>query len=179
MASGRHIPPVYEGHSMPAAGMASYGLLPAAHHSMDPLPPEILENKLVSQAAEIEQLVADNHTLAHTHVTLRHDLSAVHEEIEKLKAHIRSIQTERDIQIRVILDKMAKKEGDIQASDSIKKDLQQSLDVAQKLVATNQELNVKIKHGTEELEKARLEFKKLPEVQAELEKLQQEHQWLR
>nr|GMD24273.1 protein FLX-like 4 [Ipomoea batatas] len=179
MANGRHIPPVYEGHSTPGAGMTSYGLLPAAHHSVDPLPREILEGKIVSQVAEIEQLVTDNHTLASTHVTLKQDISAVHEEIEKLQDHVRSIRTESDIQIRVILDKMAKKEGDAQAPDSIKNDLQQSIKEAQNLVTITQELNAKLKPATEELEKARLEVKKLPEVRAELENLQQEHQQLR
>nr|GMD40084.1 protein FLX-like 4 [Ipomoea batatas] len=180
MATGRHIPSMYEGHSTPAAGMTSYGLLPAAHHSMDSLPlHDILESRLGSQAAEIEQLVTDNHQLASTHVALRQDLAAVHEEIEKLREHVRSIRTESDIQIQVILDKMAKKEEDIQASDSIKKDLQQSLDEVQKLVTANQELSSKVQHATEELEKARLEVKKLPEMHTELEKLQQEHQQLR
>ncbi|XP_019170597.1 PREDICTED: protein FLX-like 4 [Ipomoea nil] len=178
MANGRHIPQVYE-NSTPGAGMTSYGFLPAAHHSVDPLHREILEGKLVSQAAEIEQLVTDNHTLASTHVTLKQDISAVHEEIEKLRDHVRSIRTESDIQIRVILDKMAKKEGDVQASDSIKNDLQQSINEVQNLVTITQELDAKLKPATEELEKTRLEAKKLPEVRAELENLQQEHQQLR
>ncbi|XP_019170586.1 PREDICTED: uncharacterized protein LOC109166153 [Ipomoea nil] len=179
MANGRHIPQVFEGHSTPAAGMTSYGFLPAAHHSVDPLHREILEGKLVSQAAEIEQLVTDNHTLASTHVTLKQDISAVHEEIEKLRDHVRSIRTESDIQIRVTLDKMAKKESAVQASDSIKNDLQQSINEAQNLVTITQELDAKFKPATEELEKTRLEFKKLPEVRSELENLQQEHQQLR
>ncbi|CAH9142305.1 unnamed protein product [Cuscuta epithymum] len=159
--------------------MGSYVLLPPAHRHVDPLHPEILEQKLASQKEEIEQLVEDNHQLASTHVALRHDLAAAQEEIERLKEHIRSIRAESDIQIRIISEKMAKKEGDIQASNRFRKDLQQAISEAQKIATTNRELSAKLVHATEELEKARSELKNLPQMQTELDKLQKEYLKLR
>lgn len=154
-------------------------MLPVAHRHADHLRPEILENKLASQREEIEQLVADNHQLASTHVALKQDLAAALEEIERIKEHIRSIRTESDIQIRLISDKMAKKEGDIQASERVRKELQHSINEAKQLATTIRELSAKITHATGELEKARSEVKNLPQMQAALDKLQKEHQKLR
>lgn len=154
-------------------------MLPAAHRHVDPLRPEILENKLASQKEEIEQLVADNHQLASTHVALKRDLAAVLEETERVKEHIQSIRTESDIQIRLILDKMGKKEGDIQASERVRNELQQSINEAKQLASTIRELSAKITRATEELEKARSEVRNLPQMQAELDKLQEEHRKLR
>ena len=97
------------------------------HGALEPLPPpELLENKIASQAAKIERLAGDNHRLAATHVALREDLVAARHEAQKLKEHIRSIQTESDIQIRVLQEKITKMETDIRVGESVKKEFQQA-----------------------------------------------------
>uniref|UniRef100_A0A5B7C244 Protein FLX-like 4 n=1 Tax=Davidia involucrata TaxID=16924 RepID=A0A5B7C244_DAVIN len=179
MAARGHIPSAYEGRSAQAPGMMRHGPFPG-HRPMEPLPPpELLENKVAVQRAEIERLAGDNHRLAATHVTLRQDLVAAQQEIQRLRAHIRSIQTESDIQIRVLLDKIAKMEVDMRAGESVKKDLQLAHMEAQSLVKTRQELTAQIQQATEELDKAHADVKKLPEMHAELDNLRQEHQRLR
>ncbi|CAK9140291.1 unnamed protein product [Ilex paraguariensis] len=177
-ARGR-IPPAYEGRSVQAPGMMRHGTIPAGRRTMEPLHPEILENKLAVQTAEIERLAGDNHKLAATHVALRQDLVAAQQEIQRLRAHMRSIETESDIQIRVLLDKTAKMEVDIRAAESVKKELQQANIEAKSLVKARQELTAQIQLATQDLDHVCTDIKNLPEMHAELDSLRQEHQRLR
>ncbi|KAK7329873.1 hypothetical protein VNO77_24054 [Canavalia gladiata] len=178
-------PPSYEGRPVQAPGMMRHGPFPglssgASHRSLESLPPlQLLENKIAAQEAEIERLVGDNRRLASAHVALREALVAAAQDVQKLKSHIRSIQTESDIQIRVLLDKIAKGEVDIRAGDSLKKDLQQAHIEAQSLAASRQELNAQIQQATQELKKVHIDVKSIPDLQAELDSLLQEHQRLR
>ncbi|KAL3532938.1 hypothetical protein ACH5RR_006459 [Cinchona calisaya] len=180
MSSRKHIPPAYEGRSVPDPGFSRHSTLPAGHHPMEPLPPpERLDNRLAVRAVEIEQLAGDNRRLAATHVALRQDLVAAQQEIQKLAEHIRSMCTESDIQIRVLLDKIAKMEADIRAGESIKKELQQAHTEARSLALDRQKLTAQIQQASQELEKARADVKKLPEMHAELDNLRKEHRRLR
>lgn len=185
MAARGKIPQALEGRSKQSAGMMRHGPLPglssaAGHRSLESLPPpQLLENKIAAQEAEIERLAGDNHRLANTHVALREALVAATQDAQKLKSHIRSIQTESDIQIRVLLDKIAKMEVDIRAGDSVKKDLQQAHIEAQSLAASSQELSAQIQRATQELKKAHSDVKGIPDLQVELDGLVQEHRRLR
>ncbi|KAK9275177.1 hypothetical protein L1049_022438 [Liquidambar formosana] len=185
MASRGKVPTPYEGRSVQAPGMMRHGPFPglgpaAGQRPLELFPhPELAENKMAVQAAEIERLARDNHRLGSTHVALRHELVAAQQDLQRLKAHIRSIQTESDIQIRVLGDKITKMEVDIRAGDSVKKDLQQAHMEAKSLVAARQELAAQIQQATQELHKAHADVKRLPEMHAELDSLRQEHQRLR
>ncbi|KAL6984958.1 hypothetical protein U1Q18_018339 [Sarracenia purpurea var. burkii] len=185
MAGRGRIPSPFDGRSVQAPGMMRHGpfpgLGPAGHHRpMEPLSPaEHLEAKLAGQVEEIERLAGENHRLAATHAALRQDLVGAQQEIQRLRAHIRSIQTESDIQIRVLLEKIGKMEFDIRAGERIKKDLQQAHLEAQSLVTARQELTAQIRQANAELDKARSDLKTLPEMHAELDSLRQEHQRLR
>lgn len=173
------MPPGYGGRSAQAPGMMRHGPFPSGNRTMETLPPELVENKFAVQEAEIERLAGDNHRLAATHVALRQDLVASQHDIQRLRAHIRTTQTETDIQIRVLLEKIAKMEVDIRAGESIKMDLQQAHIEAQGLVTARRELSAQIQQASQELEKARADVKKLPEMHNELESMMQEHQRLR
>ncbi|CAL5376458.1 unnamed protein product [Camellia sinensis] len=184
MAGRRQIPSTFEGRSVQAPGMMRHGpfpgLGPAGHHPMESLPPaEHLENKMAVQVAEMERLAGENHRLAATQVAMRQDLAVAQQEIQRVRAHIRSIQTEADIQIRVLLDKIAKMEVDIRDGESVKKDLHLAHMEAQSLVTARQDLTVQIQQATKELDKAHADLKKLPEMHGELDSLRQEHQRLR
>ncbi|XVF34321.1 hypothetical protein REPUB_Repub18cG0049700 [Reevesia pubescens] len=172
MAS-RQIRSVYEGRSIQAPGVIRHGTLERLP------PPELLENKIASQAAEIERLAGDNHRLAASHVALREDLVASRHEAQKLKEHIRSIQTESDIQIRVVQEKIAKMEADIRVGESVKKELQQAHIEVQNLVKDRQELMAQLQQASQELMKTHADVKSLPELHAELEGLRNEYQRLR
>ncbi|KAH7569285.1 hypothetical protein JRO89_XS06G0137200 [Xanthoceras sorbifolium] len=183
MSSRRKISPLSAGHTVQAPGMLRHGPppgLPAGHRLLEPRPhPGLLEDKIAVQAAEIERLAGENHRLAATHGSLREELVASQQEIPRLRAHIRSMHVESDIQIRVLLDKIAKMEANIRAGERIKKDLQQAHVEAQSLVKARQELIVKIQQASQELHKVRLEVKSLPALHTELESLKQEYQRLR
>lgn len=189
MGSRGHGPP-YGGRSttetpgMMRHGHGSYSL----SHTIDPLPhhhhPERGgggggDNKLVAQSSEIERLAGDNKRLATTHLALHQDLVATQQEIQKLRAHIGSIQTESDIQVRILLEKIAKMEVHIRAGEDVKKDLQKAHNEARALVATRQELIGQIEQVTKEFEKVHADVDKLPEMQGELDGLRLEHQKLR
>lgn len=184
MSARRKIPTPLEGRPIQASGMR-HGYFPGSglgggHRPLEQVAPaEVLENKIAFQAAEIEQLSGDNHRLAASHGTLRQELLAAQQEVQILKAHMRSIQTESDIQIRVLLDKIAKKEADIRAGEIVKKELQLAHKEAQNLLAARQELSVQIQMATQELQKAHADVKSLSDLHAELDSLRKEHQRLR
>ncbi|OMO99429.1 hypothetical protein CCACVL1_03809 [Corchorus capsularis] len=176
---------VYEGRSIQDPGLVRHGSLaaagpPVAHGALESLrSSELLERKIASQAAEIERLAGDNQRLASSHIALREDLVATRQDAQKVKEHIKSIQTESDIQIRVLLEKIAKMEADIRVGDSVKKELQQAHIEAQNLVKVRQELMAQLQQASQELQKTRADVKGLPELLAELEGLKKEHHRLR
>ncbi|KAH6779341.1 hypothetical protein C2S52_010578 [Perilla frutescens var. hirtella] len=175
MDSRRNISPAYDEHSR----MTRRGPLPPTHHPIEPLPPELLEDKMATQAVEIEQLTMDNRKLAASYLNMRQDLAAAKGEAEKIREHIRSIQNEGDIQIRILLEKMAKRDADIGAGDTIKKELQQAHADARSLMTAKLELSVKLELATKELDYSREDIKKIPEMRSELDSLRQEYQRLR
>ncbi|KAL9259006.1 FLX-like 2-like protein [Drosera capensis] len=166
----------------PAPGMMRHGLPPGVsgssrHHVTDPLyPAELAEQHIL---AEMDLLVEENRRLAASQVPLRRELVIAQDEIQKVKAHIKSIQTESEIQMRVLIEKMSKMEADVRAGTSVRNDLQQAHSEAQKLVATRKELTEQVEKATQELEKARDDIKKLPDMLSELDNLTLEHQKLR
>lgn len=179
MSGRRHIPSSYDRRPVQSPGMMRHGSLPG-YRLFESLPhPELLENKIAYQAAEIKQLAGDNHRLATSQVDLRQELLAAEEEVQTVKAHMRSIQTESDIQIRAMLDKIAKKEAEVTACEVVRKELQKAHTEAHSLVETRKELRIQIRQATDELQKSRVEVKKLPDLHGELDSLRQEHQKLR
>ena len=185
MAARGHRQPSFEGRAAQAPGMMRHGPFPGSGHtvglrSLETAPhPDIAENKMLAQVAEIERLAGDNHRLAATHGALRQELVAAQHEISRIKAQIRSIETESDIQIRVLMERIAKMEGDIRAGEHVKKELQQAHIEAQSLVTARQELTTQVQQATQELQKANADVKRLPELHAELDSMGQEHQRLR
>lgn len=163
------------GHGPPAYGSRSTH----SSYTIEPQHPDHQDSKLVARSAEIERLASDKQRLSATHIALSQDLVATQQDIQKIRAHIGSVQTESDIQIRILLDKMAKMEAQIRAGENVKKDLQKAHTEARALVATRQELNDQVKKATQELDKVRADVEKLPEMKVELDGLRQEHQKLR
>lgn len=180
MSARRHIPPTLEGHAIQAPGMMRHGPFPAGHRTLEPLSrSDLLEHKIAAQAADIEQLAGDNNRLATSHMAMREDLAAAQQEEQRLKAHIRSIQTESDIQIRLLLDKIAKMEKDIRAGENVKRDLKQAHVEAQNLVKERQELAKQIQQASHELQKTHTDVNSLPDLRAELDNSRHELKRLR
>ena len=185
MAGRGRLPTTLEGRSLHAPGATRHGANPvrshvAGHRQVELLHhPELLETKIAAQAAEIKQLVGDNQRLVSAHVVLREELVAAQQEVQRLKAHMISLKTESDIQIRVLVDKIARAEVNIKAGEDVKKDVEVAFKEAQSTVIARKELTVKIQEATKELQKARDDIKSLPDLHTELESLRREHQRLR
>lgn len=184
MASRSNIPAAFEARSAQASGILRHGSYTgvsssASHPSVEARPHQTVGDKIAAQEAEIRELVGDNRKLASTHVVLREELVTAQQELQKLRAHIRSIQTESDIQIRVLLEKIAKMEREIIAGENVKKELKLAHLEAQNLVAIRQELKGQIERATQELKKVQGDVKSLPDQLDELDSLVQEHHRLR
>ncbi|OWM89957.1 hypothetical protein CDL15_Pgr012594 [Punica granatum] len=178
-------PRPHEGRPNQAPGLMRHGpapiLVPLSGNRpverIGPPPPplDLLENKVRAQEAEIERLVAENRRLASTQGTLREELVTAQQEAQRLKAHIKSIQTESDIQMRILRDKIAKYEVDIRAGEGVRIDLERAFKEAQDLVAIRQELLSRIQRANQELKMARTDAEKLQDLNAEFDSLMQEH----
>lgn len=186
MAARGRVPTTLDGRFIQASGTVRQGTVPGlspvvvGHRQVEIIHhPELLEAKIAAQAAEIKQLVGDNQRLASTQLVLREELVVAQQEVQTLKAHMKSIQTESDIQIRVLVDKIARAEADIRAGEAANKDLQQARKDAQSLVAARRELNHKIQEAKKELQKAHGDVKSMPDLNAEVESLKKELQRLR
>ncbi|CAM8898839.1 unnamed protein product [Rhodiola kirilowii] len=121
---------VYEGRSPQAPGMMrpwfdsrDQSLLARGH--LHQISIELAE-KISVQEAEINRLDGENRRLASTQVVLRQELVDAQQEIQGAEALIRSIRTEGDLQIRILLDKTAKWELDIRSGPILRKELQQA-----------------------------------------------------
>lgn len=179
MGSRKQIPPEIEGRPLPASGLFRHGALPDGHRPAGALPPQVLEDRLAFQAAEIQQLVEDNRRLAATHVAMRQDVAAAQNEVKKLSDHIRRLRAGSDMEIQSMLEKIKRMELEVKAGEDMKKELRQAHVEARSLALERQELTSKIQVATRELDKARADVKRLPEIHAELDSLRQEHERLR
>eukprot|EP00252_Welwitschia_mirabilis_P027536 TRINITY_DN946_c0_g1_i1.p1 TRINITY_DN946_c0_g1~~TRINITY_DN946_c0_g1_i1.p1 ORF type:complete len:366 (+),score=100.37 TRINITY_DN946_c0_g1_i1:157-1254(+) len=149
---------------------------PVGPHPFDMFPPDVLEQKLVVQATEMQKLAKENQRLAASHSILRQDLAAAQHEIERVHSRMAAIQNEKEQQLRGMLETKAKMEADIQAVEMIKADLQQAHADAQNLVSSRQELTAQVHQLTQELQRATTEVQHIPAMHAEIDSLSQELQ---
>ncbi|XP_042050274.1 protein FLX-like 4 [Salvia splendens] len=176
MDSRRNIPSAYNEHER----MMRRDQLPPTHYlSTEPLVPELLDRKLATQAVEIEQLTTDNRKLAASYMALRQELADAKVEADKVREHMRSTQNEGDIQIRILLDKIAKTDADTGVWDTIKKELQVYNAEARRLMSAKLELSVKLEQATKELDLTYENIEKNPAMSSELASLRREYQRLR
>lgn len=141
----------------------------------------MLENKLAMQTAEVEKLIRENQRLAKSHVVLRQDIVDTEKEMQLIRTHLGEVQTETDLQIRDLLERIRLMEADIQSGDTVKKELHQVHMEAKRLIAERQMLNLEIENANNELQKlsASGDNKSLTELLAELDGLRKEHHSLR
>jgi myosin heavy subunit len=139
-------------------------------------PPGMLEQKISTQHNEIQRLLTENQRLAATHVALRQELAAAQQEVQRLQAVALGIQTEKDAQMRSLLDKTAKLEADLRATEPLKAELHQARTDCQKMHVHSQELAQQLRTSSQDLQRARVEAQQVPSMRAELDTLRQELQ---
>ncbi|PKA53827.1 hypothetical protein AXF42_Ash011306 [Apostasia shenzhenica] len=156
------------------------GYQPSGHRPLEPLSQiEALEKKVAVQESERDILAMENQRLATSHVTLRQDLVSTQHELQRMHSHIGSIHAEIDMQVRGLLENIAKADAEIRASETVAKELQQVHLEGQSLTAARQELTTEIEQMTQDLQKAKVEISNLSQMHAELDGLRQEHLKLR
>ncbi|XP_043701929.1 protein FLX-like 2 [Telopea speciosissima] len=153
---------------------------PGAFSPFDMLPPpEIMEQKLAAQHVEMQTIATENQRLAATHTALRQELAAAQQELQRLQAQIGAMKTEKEQQMRGIMDKIAKMEVNLQGTEPVKLELQQARADAQSLIALRQELISKVQQLTQDLQMSHGDGQQIPALMSELEGLKQEYQHCR
>ncbi|KAG8082376.1 hypothetical protein GUJ93_ZPchr0014g47318 [Zizania palustris] len=163
-----------DGRSVQAPGLMRDGSFPGSATTL-----EILENKLSMQTAEAEKLIRENQRLASSHVVLRQDIIDTEKEMQMIRAHLGNVQTETDMHIRDLVERMRLMEADIQTGDSVKQELHHVHMEAKRLIAERQMLTVEIDKVNKDLHKLSGDNKNLPELLVELDGLHKEHHSLR
>lgn len=182
MGSTGRIPPHQMRRPLPGPGMvhpepfgAGIRPPPGVFPPIDMLPPpEILEQKIAAQHVEMERLATENRRLATTHGTLRQQLAAAQQELQILESQIGAVKSEREQQMRGLVERISKMEAELRAADRLKMDLQQARAEAQSLAEARQELMAKVQQLTSELQRAHVDVRQIPALLSELNHLKQE-----
>ncbi|KAJ4961962.1 hypothetical protein NE237_021872 [Protea cynaroides] len=154
--------------------------LPGSFSHFDMLPPpEIMEQKLAAQHVEMQRLAAENQRLAATHTALRQELAGAQQELQRLQAQIGAMKNEKELQMRGLMDRIAKMEVDLQAAEPVKLELQQARSDAQSLIASRQELVSKVQQLAQDLQRSHADGQHIPALMSELDGLKQEYQHCR
>ncbi|KAL6135428.1 hypothetical protein ACLB2K_067656 [Fragaria x ananassa] len=185
MGSKGRIPPAHL--RRPHPGPDPYGLPgpgtrppPGGYSPFDMLPPpQVLEQKLASQHVEMQRLATENQRLASTHGSLRQELAGAQHELQILHAQAGAMKSERDQQMRSLMDKIAKMEAELKSAEPVKGELQQARAEANGLVGARQESIVKVQQLSQELQRAHVEVQQIPVLVQQLEGLRQEYQHCR
>ncbi|KAJ0986627.1 hypothetical protein J5N97_004983 [Dioscorea zingiberensis] len=138
-----------------------------------------LEQKLAAQYIEMERLATENQRIAATHSTLRKQLASTQLESHRLQIHMNAVKFDHEQHMRALLDKNARMEAELQASDPLKADLQQAHAEVQNLVASRQELILKVQQLNQELQRSHGDAQQIPALMSELESLRQEYEHCR
>ncbi|XP_043716660.1 protein FLX-like 2 [Telopea speciosissima] len=187
MGSKGRAPPPHLRRPLPGPGIMHpdpFG--PGVHPSLGAFPPfdmlppqEIMEQKLAAQHVEMQRLATENQRLAATHTVLRQELAGTQQELQRLQAHIGTMKTEKEQQMRGLMDKIAKMEVDLQATEPVKLELQQARSDAQSLIAFRQEQISKVQQLSQDLQRSHADGQQIPTLMSELEGLKQEYQHCR
>ncbi|CAB4274634.1 unnamed protein product [Prunus armeniaca] len=182
MGSKGRIPPAHLRRPLPGPDPFGPGIHPphGAYPPFDMLPPpQVMEQKLAAQHVEMERLVTENQRLAATHGTLRQELAGAQHELQILHAQIGAIKSEREQQMRGLVDKIAKMEAELKSAEPVKLELQQAGAEAQNLVVSRQELIAKVQQLSQDLQRAHTDVQQIPALVSQLDSLRQEYQHCR
>lgn len=139
-------------------------------------PPIIFEQKIATQHAEIQRLLTENQRLAATHVALRQELAAAQQEMQRLQQMLAGLQSEKERQISMLVDKTNKQEAELRATETIKTDVLQLRTENQKLHALRADLVQQVQQLTAELQRSRSEGQQAQSLRTEVDGMRQEVQ---
>ncbi|CAH9084303.1 unnamed protein product [Cuscuta europaea] len=141
--------------------------------------PEVLEQKLATQHAEMQKLVTENLRLASTHETLRQELAAAKQDLQQLHTQIGAMKADKENQMMGLKDKIARIEAELKSADPLKVELQKARAEAQSLLAERQELILKAQKMSQDIQRTHANTQQIPLLLSELDALRQEYQHCR
>ncbi|KAG9160506.1 hypothetical protein Leryth_023335 [Lithospermum erythrorhizon] len=133
-----------------------------------------LEDRIADQHREIQALLLDNQRLAATHVALKQDVTASHQELRHLSATASAVRAESDAQVREVYEKALRLEAEANAVSGYGEKLTKVKEDVMKLGEERKELEAELKGVEEELAKAKAELKQFPGIKAEIEDISKE-----
>ncbi|GAA0164816.1 hypothetical protein LIER_20364 [Lithospermum erythrorhizon] len=133
-----------------------------------------LEDRIADQHREIQALLLDNQRLAATHVALKQDVAASHQELRHLSATASAVRAESDAQVREVYEKALRLEAEANAVSGYGEKLTKVKEDVMKLGEERKELEAELKGVEEELAKAKAELKQFPGIKAEIEDISKE-----
>lgn len=141
-----------------------------------PHPSQILEDRLAAQHHDLQTLLLDNQRLAATHVALKQELSAADLELRRSSAAAADLKADRDARIRDIYEQSLELEAELRSLNAAAEELELVRSDIQKLSAARRELSLQLQAVTADLANAHSELQHVPDIQAELERMQKEIQ---
>ncbi|KAK6946590.1 hypothetical protein RJ641_000063 [Dillenia turbinata] len=153
----------------PQFAMGRGQLLPSHH-------PAIIDERLAAQHQEIQALLVDNQRLAATHVALKQELEVAQYDLQRMAQFASSLQAEKDMQMRELLDKSIKLEVDLHGVEAMRAELMQICTDIMELTSARQELNCQVQAMTQDLNRASSDLQQAPALKAEIEGMKQELQ---
>ncbi|KAK8935475.1 hypothetical protein KSP39_PZI013834 [Platanthera zijinensis] len=149
------------------------------HHRLPPphvpLPAIIaLEDRLAALHHEIHALLADNQHVAATHVALKQELDASHNELVVTGNAAARARAERDAEVREVLERSVKAEAEALGVEGMRAELAQVRSDVQKLGDTRNVLLEQFQGLRGELSRAREELGQASTVRAEIEAMNRE-----
>ncbi|KAM7279248.1 hypothetical protein ACFE04_006382 [Oxalis oulophora] len=114
-----------------------------------PFPPHpaIFQEHLTAQYQEIEALLADNQSLAATHLAIRQELDTARHEIQRMANFSESLRAEKDSQMREMYDKSVMLQVDLRGVEAmraqilhVRADIKELTNVKKELTDQTQEL---------------------------------------
>jgi predicted RNase H-like nuclease (RuvC/YqgF family) len=136
----------------------------------------LLEQKVNTQHSELQRLLTENQRLAATHVALRQELAAAQQEVQRMQSMVQGLQTDKEVQVRSLLEKSTNLEAELRAIEPLKTDILQARSDCQKLHQHSQELGQQVWTLTAELQRARADVQLIPTLRNEIETLRSELQ---
>lgn len=187
MGSKGRIPPPHLRRPHPGPGiMHPDAFVPGVRPPLGPFPPfdmlpplEVMEQKLAAQHVEMQRLAIENQRLAATHGNLRQELAAAQHELQMLRAHIGAMKSEREQQMRSLVDNISKTETELKSAEPVRLELQQARAEAENLVVARHELVSKLHQLSQDMHRAHADVQQIPVLMSELETLRQEYQQCR
>ncbi|KAK8691375.1 hypothetical protein V6N13_074886 [Hibiscus sabdariffa] len=136
--------------------------------------PAIFEEHLAAQLQDIQGLLADNQSLAATHVALKQELEAAQHELHRMAQYADSLRAEKDAQMKEMYDKSVRLEVDLRGVEAMRAELVKVNADIKQLNAVRQDLTGQVQVMSQDLARFTGELQQAPALKAEIENVKQE-----